>query len=77
VRKSAGFSALAFFVGGVAAIPFSIGPGKGHNFGPLILASYLWIFAMVALVVFFIASARVRRERAAGDETTPGESTAG
>ena len=78
MRKVAGYSALVMFLGGIAACPFSvIGQGKGHNFGPLILGFYLWVFAGAAAVVFLIASATARRAAAAGDGTTRDHSTAG
>jgi hypothetical protein len=63
IATAAGVIALTLFLGGVIAIPFAIGPGKGHNFGPLILAFYLWLFAFAAAVTSVISFAIWRRRR--------------
>ena len=70
VRTVAGFSALFVFMSTIGAATFS-------SFGPLIVALCLWVFAVVAMVVFVIACVMVRRAQSGEDETVPGESTAG
>ena len=70
VRKIAGFSALAMYLGFIAAALFT-------TFGPRILALCLWVYAWVVTVVFVIACVMIRRAQAGNDNAPPDEPAAG